>query len=299
MTIREAIVTSDTPAALKALDATIRRVRRPTPSTVLVAAAQEGDPAPARGEHDTAAAAFDLVHLAVGVHEDLLHLHPHSDESVALECGDALAAAGWMWLSGRALTLIADCREPVRKSLASALSQASRGDLQKICDLFDVNRTPEHYLRATRGRAALLEAAAQTGALLGDADEESVSRLSIYGRELGLASTIARDLSDLLGPSPPGRLHGDGILRGAYSLPVAYALAEDARLRERLASTRPTSDELSEVVANVAATGGVGRAREDCRHHATAARQAVEGRESAQPLIAIVDAVVAEAGLGR
>jgi geranylgeranyl reductase family protein len=159
--------------------------------------------------------------------------------------------------------------------IATAIEQVSLGRFLEIEDLFDVDRSPERYFQAARHRADLFEAAAHIGARLGGAAGRNVSRLAVYGRELGLAIEIAEDLHALLNPSETGRRPGSEILRGAYTLPVVYALRDDSRLRERLSSGALASAELANVVDAIAATDGIARAVWVCQHHTENARREV------------------------
>jgi len=110
-----------------------------------------------------------------------------------------------------------------------------------------------------RKTAVLLAAAAELGALVGGADEETARAFYDFGRALGLAFQIEDDVLGIWGdPAQTGKPFAADLYRHKLSLPVIYALTT-APDRERLAAlyARPSLDDsdVRAILAILDATG--------------------------------------------
>ncbi len=178
------------------------------------------------------------------------------------------------------------------RALSQALHGACEGQMLDIEDLRNAERTPERYFEAVDARTANLFAlSARLGAQITGVDDNTISQLDSYGRELGTAVQISNDVLDILtGDDVTGKPPGFDLRYGAYSLPVIYALEENSNIKELLAGDL-RGERLEKAVEVIRNTGGVERAIEDCRRHADSAKQAIEGLRSVQPqpLVALAD----------
>ncbi|MCF4165794.1 polyprenyl synthetase family protein [Zavarzinia compransoris] len=161
------------------------------------------------------AAAVECVHCYSLVHDDLPAMddddlrrgkptvHKAFDEATAVLAGDALLTYAFELLSG------AETHDDprVRLELVSLLAQASGphgmvgGQMSDLAaeaagDDFDLGAVTRMQKMKT---GALIQAAAEAGAVLGKASHEARTALRGYAHDLGLAFQIADDLLDVEG----------------------------------------------------------------------------------------------------
>jgi geranylgeranyl diphosphate synthase type II len=76
-----------------------------------------------------------------------------------------------------------------------------------------------------RKTAALISAAAESGALAGRGTDDQVEALARYGRAIGLAFQIADDILDIEGDTEVlGKTAGSDVARGKVTYPAAVGL---------------------------------------------------------------------------
>jgi geranylgeranyl diphosphate synthase type I len=110
--------------------------------------------------------------------------------------------------------------------LARAASEICEGQEMDMSFERTKNVSEKEYLEMIRRKTAvLLEAAAESGAILGKASKGQVKALADYGRDLGLAFQIHDDVLDLTADEKKlGKPVGSDIVEGKRSLIVIRAL---------------------------------------------------------------------------
>ena len=213
-----------------------------------------------------ACAAVELVHAFSLVHDDLPALdnddlrrgkptlHLHAGEAMAILAGDAMLA--------HAFALLAESYPgPLAASLASELSRAcSRMIAGQVLDTLGwQGRAPEsspreHLEEIHRGKTgAMIEASARMGALVADADRESLARITEYARAIGLMFQVVDDLVDVEQTSEhagkrtgkdAGKLTYPGVLGVEGSRALVASLREQA-----LSAIRPLAEPAAPLAA--------------------------------------------------
>ncbi|MFA5862838.1 MAG: polyprenyl synthetase family protein [Candidatus Thermoplasmatota archaeon] len=195
------------------------------------------------GGHDPsqvieAAAAFELIHTASLVHDDIIDQSPlrrgrptvHVSYGIphAIVAGDFLFTQGFA-LSGR-------LPKEVIAVTAEACVRLAEGEVMEQ-RLLAEEVDEEQYLKIIAKKTAEpIRACAMTGAILAGADRDTVEALGQYGLELGIAFQIADDVLDIAGdPKETGKTVGQDAKTGVLTLPVG--LGEDARTFRALART--------------------------------------------------------------
>src|SRR5690606_21357524 len=100
----------------------------------------------------------------------------------------------------------------------------------------------EHYLRVIADKTgSLIGTSARFGGMFSGLDASTVEAASAYGETVGIAFQLSDDLLDIASVSAEsGKTPGTDLREGVPTLPVLYALADDAtdagsvRLRELL-----------------------------------------------------------------
>jgi geranylgeranyl diphosphate synthase type I len=173
------------------------------------------------------AAALELVHTFTLIHDDIMDCDDlrRGKPSVHVVYGTATAILAGDLLFSKAFEL---CDAPAFRILARAASEICEGQEMDMSFEKANGVSEEEYLEMIRRKTAvLLEAAAESGALLGKAGRDQVTALSDYGRCLGLAFQIHDDVLDLTADEKKlGKPVGSDIVEGKRSLIVIKALKE-------------------------------------------------------------------------
>lgn len=208
-----------------------------------------------------AAAAVELIHGAVLVHDDLIDAadrrlgtvgsHSGWNGDVNLMVGDYLFA-----LASAEMALAPDPR--VISFYARSVMAISEGQLAPVSRAAPLHVALDQYLfTAGATSASLIEAACKAGMVCGSGTDEQIEALGRFGYELGLALRIAEDVADVAGPAPGARI-GAGII----TLPLIFAVDGGAPGLAQLASQRPLSEpQLRQAIEELRRTGAIDRAR--------------------------------------
>jgi len=200
-----------------------------------------------------AAAALEMIHTYSLIHDDLPAMddddlrrgkptsHIVFGEAIAILAGDALLTHAFHVLATACLSSDHANRDADARRLRAVAVLASAAGMKgmiggQVVDLESEGKTVD---AATLDRlhrmktGALMEAAAHLGALLGGGSDESIERLSGYGREVGLAFQIVDDLLDREGnPADLGKSAGKDLKAGKATYPAIHG-SEQARRRAK------------------------------------------------------------------
>ena len=152
----------------------------------------------------------------------------------AILAGDALHAL--------AQELLIDPPEPERLRAAAALSEATAamitGQSEDLSFESRADVTIEECLDMLAHKtAALMSCACKIGAILGDADDRSISSLGDFGRQVGLAYQAVDDVLGIWGkPEATGKPAWSDLRQRKKTLPVVSALAAGGPAADRLAA---------------------------------------------------------------
>lgn len=257
----------------------------------------------------TVGAAFELLHSALIIHDDVIDrdisrrhgptLHTaaqrrvraqgvddnraaHYGQSVGIIAGDLALSGAHHLVSGAGLTSEQTWR--VLELLDHAVFASAAGELMDIDHaLPNARPTPAAVVDATRLKTSVysFEAPLQAGAVLAEAPGEHIQVLGAIGVKLGLAFQLADDLLGVFGSGHDTGKSTDGDLReGKHTLLIAEAAVRDggAQVLELLAQSELTSTD-ADRVRQVLTDCGARQAVEE--QAAQAAREAVALAESA------------------
>ncbi|MBN9447872.1 MAG: polyprenyl synthetase family protein [Bosea sp.] len=203
-----------------------------------------------------AGAAVELAHCYSLVHDDLPAMddddirrgrptvHKAYDEATAILAGDSLLTLAFDVLSDPATHRHGETRAALVLMLSRALGAGGMVGGQML-DLAAEGRFPAEGAPARLGEAAilrlqamktgaLLAASVALGARLGQADAESMTALTDYGRALGAAFQVADDILDIeASPEQMGKATAKDDARGKATLVAALGLEAAKRERDR------------------------------------------------------------------
>jgi heptaprenyl diphosphate synthase len=176
--------------------------------------------------------ALELMHLASLYHDDVMDeaVVRRNVESVNARFGNLIAIVAGDYLMARSAAIAADLGTEVAGLLARTLASLTRGQVAEVRTAYRTDRTVEDYFEAIGGKtAALMASACRVGALTASRDEASTAALNSFGHAFGMVFQVRDDILDLVSSSDRlGKPSGQDLAEGIYTLPVLFALGDDA-----------------------------------------------------------------------
>ena len=245
------------------------------------------------------ATAVELLHIATLIHDDTIDMADTRrgfatasklwGGSMAVLLGDYVFAYSAMFVCDtHSVRLI--------RRFAETISELSRGELNEMLDAWNPETSMESYFsRIYDKTASLFSTAAESGAVLGEGDEESVESLKSYGLNLGLAYQIVDDVLDYQSTSKVlGKPASHDLSEGVLTLPALLALQNGSApaLRKYIASDKSDRQELlheaySQICSSEALTAA-GNTAEDYLDKAAAAIGPLPDTEAKSALLGLV-----------
>jgi len=148
------------------------------------------------------AAAFQLIHTATLVHDDVIdHAETRRGRpSMPRAFGVPLAIVTGDYLFVRAFELAAEYPRSIILKCGEACADLVEGEVLQESSRFDLSAGREHYFRIVeRKTAAIIAAALSSVAEIAEAPPPRTDALAGYGRALGIAFQIRDDLLDVYG----------------------------------------------------------------------------------------------------
>jgi octaprenyl-diphosphate synthase len=152
----------------------------------------------------------------------------------------------------------------ILNTISRTTTLMAEGELEELIKTNDLSLTEEGYLSIiTRKTAALISAATQIGAILGDVSEERETALSQFGMDVGIAFQLIDDNLDYTSKEEEfGKKIGIDLQDGKITLPLIFTLnhcskEEKAFIRETVESHPITKEAFFRVVEIIEQYGGV------------------------------------------
>lgn len=240
-----------------------------------------------------AAAAFELIHTASLVHDDIIDQSPlrRGRPTVHVTYGTphAIVAGDFLFTQGFALS--GRLPKEVIRITAEACVRLAEGEVMEQ-RLLAEEVDEEAYLKIIAKKTAEpIRACAMTGAMLAGASREVVEALGHYGLEIGIAFQIADDVLDIAGnPAETGKVVGQDAKTGVLTLPVGLG-AEDAKAFRQIArQTDP--DELRRMLQEAGAIDKARSVAQEFSERAKSRLSVLPPSPAKDALVALADSVV-------
>jgi geranylgeranyl pyrophosphate synthase len=193
-----------------------------------------------------AAAAVELLHLATLVHDDIIDdadkrrgidaLHKKFGEKYAVLCGD--------YLFSLAIDFVSSVTPPEKRvenpdlTLPHYLTEICLGELRQDQNSGNLSLSEREYFKIIRGKtAALFEASFYSGFLFSDEEDARGNLYREIGGNIGIIFQLADDLADYESTEFESKKPVlSDFSRGVVTLPLIYALKNDASLPGKIAS---------------------------------------------------------------
>jgi len=170
------------------------------------------------------AVSVELMHTSTLVHDDAIDkaLTRRGQATINSVWGNEIAVLMGDYLFAKAGEFVADTQTPrVIKLFSQTLGTISSGEIVQFRGSFNLNQKREDYFRRIYGKtASLFSLATQSGAILSQAPEESVTIIKEYGDNLGIAFQIVDDILDFISTEEAmGKPVGSDLTQGTLTLP--------------------------------------------------------------------------------
>jgi octaprenyl-diphosphate synthase len=254
--------------------------KRLRPALVFLSAGATGY----RGEHHVElATVVEFIHTATLLHDDVVDESElrRGRKTANAEFGNAASVLVGDFLYSRAFQMMVAVRSMrVMEVVADATNAIAEGEVLQLLNARNLAITEAAYLDVIRRKTAkLFEAAAQLGAIVGEAPPEIERGLARYGMHLGTAFQLVDDVLDYSGDANhTGKNLGDDLRQGKPTLPLIHVLqrgsAEQATL-VRSAIEGGGRDNFGAVLEAIRATGALEYVRNKAKDEARLAREAI------------------------
>jgi octaprenyl-diphosphate synthase len=252
-----------------------------------------------RGLHIRLAAAVEFIHTATLLHDDVV-------DASSLRRGKLAANMVWGnkpsvlvgdFLLSRAFQLMVETGDlRVLNILANASAVIAEGEVLQLRSANNLATTEADYLIIVGAKtAALFAAAAESGAMIADADPAHIAAFKSYGHNLGVAFQLVDDALDYSGrQAQMGKSVGDDFREAKVTLPVilAYSRSDDdaKRFWQRTIQLGQQRDgDLQRAIAYIEQTGAISDARDQAQRYARQACRAIQMLPSSPLRSALID----------
>ncbi|MFZ5652942.1 MAG: polyprenyl synthetase family protein [Pseudomonadota bacterium] len=267
--------------------------KRLRPMVALLAARCGG----AAGERPVALAAIvELIHTATLLHDDVVDTSElrRGRTTANSEYGNAASVLVGDFLYSRAFQLMVRIGEMrVMQVLADATNTIAEGEVQQLLHAGNPDLDGAAYAEVIRKKtAALFQAAAEAGALIGGVPAAQTTALRLYGHHLGMAFQLVDDVLDYQADAARlGKNLGDDLAEGKMTLPLIRALAGAAPAEAALIRGAITGrgGDLAAIAGIVSASGALEYTRQLAGHHAAQAQAALAQVADSAPRRALLE----------
>ncbi|MGB5080086.1 MAG: octaprenyl diphosphate synthase [Burkholderiales bacterium] len=254
--------------------------KRLRPALVFLAAGATGY----RGDaHIELAAVVEFIHTATLLHDDVVDESElrRGRKTANAEYGNAASVLVGDFLYSRAFQMmVAVGSMRIMEVLADATNTIAEGEVLQLLNAHNFAVSEAAYLEIIRRKTAkLFEAAAQLGAILGEASPDIEHGLARYGMHLGTAFQLIDDVLDYTGDAAhTGKNLGDDLKDGKPTLPLIHVMQRGSTEQVALvrsAIERGGREAFKAVLDAIHETGALDYARSKAREEALSALQAV------------------------
>jgi len=171
------------------------------------------------------AVSVELMHTATLVHDDAIDkaLTRRGHATINSIWGNEIAILMGDYLFAKAGEYVADTQTPrVIKLFSQTLGTISSGEINQFRGAFKLDHSHENYFHRIYSKtASLFSLATQSGAILSQAPEESVTIMKQYGDDLGISFQIVDDILDFTSTEEAmGKPVGSDLIQGTLTLPA-------------------------------------------------------------------------------
>ena len=246
--------------------------------------------------HHEMAAVVEFIHTATLLHDDVVDesdLRRGRDTANAMFGNAASVLVGDFLYSRAFQMMVAVDNMRIMQVLSDATNVIAEGEVLQLMNCHDADVDEARYMQVIHYKTAkLFEAAAQLGAILGQATPEVEKALTSYGMHLGTAFQLIDDVLDYSGQEvETGKHLGDDLAEGKPTLPLIYVMQHGTP--EQAASVRKAieadgREDFPLVLEAIRSSGALEHARKRAVAEAELARAAIQCLGDSQYKVALL-----------
>ena len=241
------------------------------------------------GKHIPMAAVIEFIHTATLLHDDVvdMSLLRRGRPTVNSQWDNASSVLVGDFIYSRAFQILVDIGDlRVMEIIANTTNKIAEGEVLQLIAKNNPNSSEQNYLQVIKNKTAILfQAAAQCGAILGQADITTEKSLQHYGMHIGIAFQLIDDVLDYDGDTQTmGKNIGDDLAEGKPTLPLIYAMEkgdndQSRKIKEVLQQKNVSEKALHEVIQVVRESGALDYTRKLARQQAAPAMDSLKSIE--------------------
>jgi octaprenyl-diphosphate synthase len=231
-------------------------------------------------------AVVELIHNATLVHDDIIDAADtrRGRPSANSTWGNPMTvlAGDWLYMQSFAVAL-AERNLDILATLIEVTQKMVEGELLQLTLIGKAEAAQEQLLDIVERKTGwLFSGCMKLPGILAGLDPESLDRLAIIGRNLGMAFQLVDDLLDLTSTQETlGKPVGNDLREGKVTLPVSFVMrngsaGDAAKIRTVVAERAFHSVESRDVLRSVEASGGLARTRAIAEEYAVKAQRLLE-----------------------
>ena len=180
--------------------------------------------------HISLASLIEFIHTATLLHDDVVdraELRRGSMSANSIWGNEACVLVGDFLFTKCFSLMVENSNLKILRTISRATTLMAEGELEELIKTNDLNLTEEGYLSIiARKTAALISAATQIGAILGNVSEEREEALYQFGMDLGIAFQLIDDNLDYTSKEEEfGKKIGIDLQDGKITLPLIFTLS--------------------------------------------------------------------------
>ncbi len=218
-----------------------------------------------------AACAVEMIHNFTLVHDDIMDndemrhgvptVHKKFGIPIAILAGDVLFSKAYQILSNS--NLPSKATNELVSRLAKACVDVCEGQLLDI-KMAETKKIPsqENYIKMIKKKtSSLFDVSCSMGAICAKAKQRDITKLSTFGKNLGIAFQITDDLIGVLGdPRMTKKPVGNDLREGKKSLPIVLAITKSTGNDKKIilktfGNTKATKRDIEKAVESIRALG--------------------------------------------
>ncbi len=217
--------------------------------------------------HISMASLIEFIHTATLLHDDVVdraELRRGSLSANSIWGNEACVLVGDFLFTKCFSLMVENGNRKILHTISTSTTLMAEGELEELIRTNDLSLKEESYLSIiARKTAALISAATQIGAILGNASEEREGALSKFGMDVGIAFQLIDDNLDYTSKEEEfGKKIGIDLQDGKITLPLIFTLnqctqEEGAFIRETVQSHPITKEAFFRVVKIIEGYRGI------------------------------------------
>jgi geranylgeranyl diphosphate synthase type I len=259
-----------------------------------------------------AAAAIEMVHNFTLIHDDIMDNDEvrHGVPTVHLKFGMPVGILAGDLLFSKAFETISTSYPHTPKKVSLALVSTLATACRDVCEgqALDIRmavsksipQEKEYINMIEKKTSSLFVASCAMGAIAANTTHSDIRKLSIFGKNLGIAFQIVDDLIGVIGdPKITKKPVGNDIREGKKSLPILLAIQmasgkEKKTILDAFGNSSAPKSELEKAANTISSLGIEKTIRQKAVHHSNTARKSISEYNSParKELLSLLDFVV-------